>query len=158
MTENRVDMTITQEQRTAVLAAWKTIEENLPGLIELTAEQRKGMSRYSEGDLAMIFKAKIIAEKHPEILPAGFSMDEMGRDVDTLQVLDEILLVGRRIIGHLEDTRFAAAREAQGHGRSIYQFLKTYNKLTGKLKDVLDDLASFFAHSTPTKPNPPAGS
>ena len=45
MTENRIDVAITQEQVDKVIVLLKEIEATLPGLIELTAEQRQSMQR-----------------------------------------------------------------------------------------------------------------
>ena len=155
MTENRIDVEITQEQVDRVLGLLKEIEATLPGLIELTAEQRQSMPRYSEKDLSFILKALTLAEQHPEILPPSFNLDEMRRDVSALQGLDRILLDAHRVIGVLEDSRFAASRESQGHERSVYQYLKTHNSLTGKLEDAVNDIAAHFARSKPTKPDKP---
>jgi hypothetical protein len=157
MTENRIDVAITQEQVAQVADLFKQIEAALPGLIELTAEQRQAMARYSENDLSFILKALAIAEHHPEILPPSFNLDEMRRDVSALQSLDIILLTAHRVLGILEDSRFAASRESQGHLRSIYKFLKTHNALTGKLEDALNEIAAHFAHSKPAKSDKPAG-
>ncbi len=48
MSENRLDLALAQEQVDKVLAGLEASEDSLPGLIELTPEQRKGMGRYSE--------------------------------------------------------------------------------------------------------------
>lgn len=156
MTENRIDTDIIQEQVDKVRILIKDIEAALPGLIELTPDQRQSMARYSEKDLPMILKAQTIAEQHPEILPPSFNLDEMRRDVHALQSLDNILLSARRLLGLLEDSRFAAARESLGHGRTIYQFVKTHNALTGKLEDAMNDLAAHFARAKPAKSDKPA--
>lgn len=153
MAENRIDVAITQEQVDKVLGLFKEIEATLPGMIELTAEQRQSMPRYSEKDLSYILKALNVAEQHPEILPPSFNLDEMRRDVAALQSLDTLLLSGRRVIGILEDSRFAASRESLGHERSVFQFLKTHNAMTGKLEDALNDLAAHFARRKPDKPS-----
>ena len=155
MTENRIDVEITQEQVDRVLGLLKEIEASLPGLIELTADQRQSMPRYSEKDLSFILKALTLAEQHPEILPPSFNLDEMRRDVSALQGLDRILLDAHRVIGVLEDSRFAAARESQGHERSVYQFLKTHYALTGKLEDAVNEIAAHFARNKPPKPDKP---
>lgn len=157
MPENRIDLTITQDQVDKVLAALKTIEEAIPGLIELTPEQRKGMARYSDKDLGFILKALSIAEQHPEILPPSFKLDEMRRDVDALQKLSTLFQAITRVAGIIGDSRYAAAGESQGHGRSVYQFVKTHNSLTGGLEDALDDLGKHFNRSKPAKPDKPAG-
>ena len=155
MTENRIDVEITQEQVDRVLGLLKEIEASLPGLIELTADQRQSMPRYSEKDLSFILKALTLAEQHPEILPPSFNLDEMRRDVSALQGLDRILLDAHRVLGVLEDSRFAAARESQGHERSVYQFLKTHYALTGKLEDAVNEIAAHFARNKPPKPDKP---
>lgn len=157
MTENRIDVEITQEQVDKVLALFKEIEATLPGLIELTADQRQSMSRYSEKDFSYILKARNIAELHPEIFPASFNLDEMRRDVSALQSLDSILITAHRVVGILEDSRFAAARESLGHESSVHKFLKTHNALTGKLEDALAELDDHHARSKPAKPDKPAG-
>jgi hypothetical protein len=56
MTENRIDVEINQEQVDKVITLFKDIEATIPGLIELTAEQRQSMPRYSEKDLSYILK------------------------------------------------------------------------------------------------------
>lgn len=155
MTDNRIDVVITQEQVDKVLGLLKEIEATLPGLIELSPDQRRGMARYSEGDLSFILRALTIAEQHPEILPPSFNLDEMRHDVTALQFLDVVLHGARRVLGILEDSRFAASRESKGHGSSVYKFLQTHNALTGKLEDALNDLAEHFSHAKPNKGDKP---
>jgi hypothetical protein len=81
----------------------------------------------------------------------------MRHDVSALQSLDSILITAHRVIGILEDSRFAAARESLGHERTVFKFLQTHHALTGKLEDALNDLAAHFAHNKPAKPDKPAG-
>ncbi|MFM8331501.1 MAG: hypothetical protein ACKN9T_07415 [Candidatus Methylumidiphilus sp.] len=157
MPENRIDIKITQEQVDKGIALFKDIEATIPGLIELTPDQRQSMSRYSEKDLSYILKALAIAEQHPEILPPSFSLDEMRHDVGALQSLDKILITAHRVLGLLEDSRYAAARESLGHESAILKLLKTHNALTGKLEDALADLADHRARSKPAKADKPAG-
>jgi len=156
MTENRIDLVITQEQIDTILAALKSIEEIIPGLIELTLEQRKAMPRYSSDDLGFILDALSIAEQHPEILPPSFDLDEMRRDVNTLQKLTALSHAIARFAGIFDDSLYAAGSESKGHGRSIYQFVKTHNALTGKLEDALNRLAKHFARKPAAKADKPA--
>ncbi|CAG1020128.1 hypothetical protein MTYM_00076 [Methylococcales bacterium] len=149
MSENRIDLDVTQEQVDTILAALKTVEETIPGLIELTPDQRKGMARYSDKDLGFILKALSIAEQHPEILPPSFKLDEMRRDVDALQKLSTLFQALTRVTGIVGDSRYAAATESQGHGRSIYQFVKTHNNLTGERKTPSPTSASTSPAASP---------
>jgi hypothetical protein len=157
MTDNRIDISITPAQVDSVLAALKTIEETIPGLIEQTPDQRKAMAHYSDKDLGYILKALSVAEQHPETLPPSFNLDEMRHDVDALQKLDVIVRALTRINGVYQDSLFAAGSESLGHERSIYQFVKTHNKLTGKLEDILAELSQHYARNKPAaKPDTPA--
>ncbi|MCX7099721.1 MAG: hypothetical protein NTV43_17650 [Methylococcales bacterium] len=155
MVENRIDVVITQEQVDKVLGLFKEVEATLPGLIELTAEQCQAMPRYSEKDLIFVLKALAIAEQHPEILPPSFDLDEMRRDITALQCLDKVLIPGRRVLGILEDSRFAAARESLGHESNVLKRLKTHHALTGKLEDALAELTDHHARSKPVKADKP---
>jgi hypothetical protein len=154
MPENRIDLTISQDQVTTILASLKTIEDTLPGLVELTPEQRQGMARYSDKDLGFIIKTLRLAEQYPEILPPSFNLDEMRRDVDTLQKLDTILRAMTRITGKFHDSRYAAGSESPGHSRFVYQFVKTHNTLTGGLEDALADLGKKFARKASPSEKP----
>ena len=150
MNDNKIGMTITQEQVDAVIGYLKNIEEALPGLIDLTPEQRKSMAHYCDKDLAFIIKAFAIAGQHPEILPPSIDLEAMRRDLNTLQKLDIILHLFTNVIGKLQDSRFSAGSQSQGAGRSIYQFVKTHNALTGELEDAVEELGKRYAHkSTP---------
>ena len=156
MTGIKIDLTVTQEQVEAVIDHLKKSDEVLPGLIDLTPEQRKSMAHYSDKDLPFIVKALAIAEQHPEILPPSIDLVAMRRNLNTLQNLDLILHVFTEVIGKLQDSRFYVGSISQGNGRSIYQFVKTHNALTGKLEDAMLELGKRYAHKTPP-PDKPAG-
>ena len=151
MSEHYLAMTITQEQVDTLLATIKTIDASLPSLIELTANQRKSMPHYSDKELGFIQKTLHIAEQNPEIYPANFNLDVMRRDIDTLQKFDAILYALVVLSGKLQDSRFAAASQSITHARTVYQFVKTHNQLTGGLEDALADLSKQYAHSKPAK-------
>lgn len=156
MTDNRIDVEISQEQVDKVLGLLKEIEAALPGLIELTPQQRKTMPRYSDDDVGFMQNTLSIAEQHPEILPPSFDLDEMRRDVGRVQKLTTLRRALTRVGGILDDSLFASGSESKGHGRSIYQFVKTHHSLTGKLEDTLAELAAHFAHNKPAKDDKPS--
>ena len=151
MTKHYRAMSITQDQVDNLLATIKTIDASLPSLIELTSDQRKSMAHYSDKELGFIQKTLQIAEQHPEIFPANFNLDAMRRDVDTLEKLDSILYALVVLSGKLQDSRFAAASQSISQARTIYQFVKTHNQLTGSLEDAVADLSKQYAHSKPLK-------
>ena len=155
MTENYITLSITQAQVDTILAGLKTLDDTLPGLIELTSEKRKTMSHYSDKDLGFILRSLSLAEQHPEIFPSSFNLDAMSRDVDTLQKFDTILHALTLLTGKFQDSRFAAASQSLDYGRTVYQFVKTHNRLTGGLEDALADLAKRYAHNKAAKTDSP---
>ena len=157
MTENHIDLTITQAQVDALLVGLKAIDEILPGLIELTPEKRKSMARYSDKSLGFILKTQQLAGQHPEIFTSSFKYDNMNRDIDTLQKLDTILHPLINLVGKFQDSRYAAASQSLSHGLTVYQFVKTHNALTGELEDAVADLAKQFVHTKPAKSDKPIG-
>jgi len=151
MSEHYLTMSITQVQVDNLLATIKTIDTSLPELIELTPDQRKGMSHYSDRELGFIQKTLQLAEQHPEIFPANFDVDAMRRDVDTLQKLDSMNYALEILQGKFHDSRFAAASQSVHQARTVYQFIKTHNQLTGALEDAVADLSKQYAHNKPVK-------
>jgi hypothetical protein len=155
MPTNYIDTYVTQAQIDQVMAALKLIDEALPGLVELTPEQRQGMIRYSDKDLGFIVRAQSVAEQHPEILPQGFDLEAMRKDVDALQKLDLLVRALELRLGRMQDGRYAAGSEGKGHANSVYQFVKTHHALTGQLEDILADLAKQYARSSAKPSKPP---
>lgn len=151
MNEHYLTMSITQEQVDSLLAALKTIEANLPSLIELTSEQRKSMAHYSDKELGFIQKTLQVADQYPEIFPANFNIETMRRDVDTLQKLDSMLYALVLLTGKFHDSRFAAGSQSIRQARTGYKFIKTHNQLTGGLEDAVADLSKQYAHNKAAK-------
>ena len=75
----------------------------------------------------------------------------MRRDVDTLQKLDAMLYAIVLLSGKFHDSRFAAGSQSLSQSRTVYQFIKTHNQLTGSLEDTVADLAKQYAHNKPVK-------
>lgn len=161
MIETHITMTISSPQVEAVLVNLKTITDSLPDLIELNADQRKSMAHYSAKDLGFIQKAMQIAEQHPEIFPSSFKLEAMQRDIVTLQQLNILLHAVDLMSTKFQDSRFAAGSQSLSQARTVYQFVKTHNQLTGSLEDAVADLAKQYAHNKPVKvakiaPQPPS--
>ena len=71
MPVNRINATLTAEQREKAKTALATLSEALPFLIDLGSEERTSMAKFGEANRSFVVKALAIAEAHPEILPAA---------------------------------------------------------------------------------------
>jgi hypothetical protein len=145
MPANRVNATLSPEQAQVVQAALATLRANLPFLIDLTPDERKGMLKFGEKNRSFVAKAYAIAEQHPEILPGTFNLADLQADVGLVESLYPLLHSVTDLQGKLEDTYFAAGSEAYAGALLIYQYAKAANLATGILEDALDDLAKRFA-------------
>ncbi|MFM8332258.1 MAG: hypothetical protein ACKN9T_11260 [Candidatus Methylumidiphilus sp.] len=149
MPANRVNATLSPEQAQAIHAALATLRENLPFLIDLTPDERKGMLKFGEKNRSFVAKAHAIAAQHPEILPASFNLAELQADVGLVESLYPLLHRVTDLQGQLEDTYFAAGSEAYAGALLVYQYAKAANLASGVLEDALDDLGKRFARRSP---------
>ncbi len=155
MPSNRIDAAFTAEQRDKAKAALATLAETLPFLIDLSAEERASLPKFGEKNRSFVVKALAIAEGHPEILPASFSLDEFRADVELVESLYSLRNAVEALFGKIDDTYFAAGSEAYAAALLVYQYAKLHNLASGALEDSLDDLGRRFARKS-KKPAAPA--
>jgi len=155
MPSNRIDAAFTSEQRDKAKAALATLAETLPFLIDLSAEDRASLPKFGEKNRSFVVKALAIAEGHPEILPASFSLDEFRADVDLVESLYPLRNAVESLFGKIDDTYFAAGSEAYAAALLVYQYAKLHNLASGALEDSLDDLGRRFARKS-KKPAAPS--
>jgi len=78
MPVNRINATLTAEQREKAKTALATLSEALPFLIDLGSEERTSMPKFGEAMRSFVVKALAIAEVHPEILPGSLSLKNIA--------------------------------------------------------------------------------
>lgn len=148
MTSNRIDAAFTAEQRQKAKAALAMLAETLPFLIDLTAEDRASLPKFGEKNRSFVVKALAIADGHPEILPASFSLEEFRTDVELVESLYPLRNAVEDLFGKIDDTYFAAGSEAYAAALLVYQYAKLHNLASGALEDSLDDLGRRFARKS----------
>ena len=65
MSANRIDATLTDEQRDRANAALAALAEALPFLIDLSAKDRADSPKFGDKNRTFVAKALAIAEAHP---------------------------------------------------------------------------------------------
>lgn len=145
MNTNRIHATLAQESADAILAALGKIQEMLPFLIDLTPDERRSMAKFGEKNRSFVVKAEALAIQHPEILPRGFSLDEMKTDVTLVEQLYPIQLALTDLLGRIEDSYYAAGSEAYCAALQVYNYAKAAHVSTGALEAALGDLGRRFA-------------
>ena len=144
MPENQISATLSASDREDILAAFNTIKQKLPFLIDLTADERRAMTKMGDKSTAFVSKAFEVANQHPDILPRAFSVDEMRKDVELLQTLQPILMIANQLQDLIEDTYMQVGSEAYMAALTVYSYTK--NSPAGNaLEGVADDLGRRFA-------------
>lgn len=159
LTNNRVNITATAAQITAVKTALQTITTNLPFLVGLTVDERIALPSIDVNNKAFTEDAINAGVNNATLIPSYVSVPNMQNDMTLFSQLDEVLGLVNQLQEKLEDTKLLAGSEAYTSALALY-------KLFGAAADsgvagadaVVSQLRSRFAGQggaakSPTNPN-----
>lgn len=124
--DNRIAAAITPAQLTALAGAVRTIRDNLPFLIELSAEDRQELFKAGPKSRDFLELALATAQEHPDVLPRSFSLEQFAEDVTLFHTLERPYVALRDLLREVEDTRIAVGAEAMEAGRAVYHYVQGY--------------------------------
>lgn len=110
--ENRIDITMTPAQVTAVKAAIQTMETNMPFLLGITAEQRIGIPKINVANKAFVEDAINAMTNNASWLPSYLDVNKLKTDLTLFYQLDELAQLLRRMLEKVEDTQTLAGSES----------------------------------------------
>ena len=143
MPDNTISASLTAAERDEVLAAFTTIKQKLPFLVDLTTEDRRAMIKMGDKSSAFVNKSFEVATQHPDILPRAFNVEEMKKDLELMQMLQPILMAANQVQDLIEDTYMQAGSEALTAALSVYTYAKNSPAGTA-LEGVANDLGRRF--------------
>ena len=88
MADQQVSATLSTTTRDEILVNINAIKLQLPFLIDLTTDERRGLSKMGDKSSAFVTKALEV-----DFLPRSFNIEEMRKDVELMQMLQPILMV-----------------------------------------------------------------
>ena len=144
MSENRVSASISAESGAAIKAAIQTIKDNLPFLLDLTPSERRRMLKLGDRSLGFVVGTLGVATENQDFLPRSFDVDEMKRDVELYQTLEDISRSLTQLQELVEDTKMAVGSEAYAQALVVYKYAQN-SSLGSGLDEVVDDLGRRFA-------------
>lgn len=157
MPEDRIEATLTQADRDAVLAAIQTIKERLPFLTDLTPDERRALPKMGDRSRTFVDRALEVATQDDSFLPRSFQVAEMRQDVELVNSLESIRLALLQLSEAVDDTYTLAGSEAYTAALVVYQSARAQGR-GGPLDAVADELGRRFARKssgdTPTPPKP----
>jgi hypothetical protein len=143
--ENKVSASLTSEAAAEIKGATGVIENNLPPLISLTAEQRQATPKMGDKTLAFVYKALEYAKQNPELVPAFLDLTEVEKDVELVKALNNVLKPLAQLVEKLDDTTLQAGSEAYTAALVFYNSVKGAAKAgVPGTKSVYDDLQARF--------------
>ena len=143
--ENKISISLSTDALNIILDALKTIEQNLPVLINLTDEERKTIPKMGDKSLAFVNKAFEYARQNPSLVPTFLDLNEFGIDTEAVISLNKVLVPLRQLTEKLDDTTMLSGSEAYTAALVFYNAVKGAAKAgVPGTKTVYDDLQSRF--------------
>lgn len=148
---NRVSAVLTQEESDAALASLDSVRQKMPFLIDLTAEEKRGLPRIDAGAQPWASEILKLATRNQDFLPRGFDLDEMRRDVTLWSAIIPIQQSITKLAQLVDNTYTAVAADAYSAALAVYSFAKHNNIGTEGLDTLMDELSKRFAKKTGKK-------
>jgi hypothetical protein len=121
LTNNRLNITATVEQITAVKTALQTINTNLPFLIGLTTEERTTLPAINVNNKTFSEDAINAGVNNATLIPSYVSLVNMQNDLTLFTQLDELVGIVNQLCEKLEDTRLLAGSESYVSALTLYK-------------------------------------
>ena len=124
MQQNRINVTLTGEQKLTILAALEELESAIPFRVSLDSTERRRLLKLGDKSEGFVRTALEAARNHPEHLPANLSLENLARD----EALRDILLTLVQRIGALHtqvrDSHLLAGSDLMQGATAIYRALQ----------------------------------
>jgi hypothetical protein len=131
-----IDATVSGAALREIAVALATINEKLPFLVLLSAEERKSLFKMGDKSVAFVEEALMAAKNYPEAIPATLDVSAFEKDMTLAKQLGEIEMLLTTLLTKVSDTRIAAGSEAISSAAQVYQQLKASGRTEPGLKSV----------------------
>lgn len=158
MTQNRIHLTLTSQYlEEQVDKALDTLDAFTQGMISLSPDERKSMTKMGDKSEAFCRLAIDVFKQNEKILPKTFDMESYLLDLASLDMLRARLVRLNRISQMLSDTEMALGSDLMVNSLEGYSYLKIAGKSLG-LDDLRGQLGARFSRRERKAPTLPAAS
>lgn len=151
MSQNLIDMNLTAENLSAIDTAFTQLETQFAGLLALTPDIRRQLSKMGGKSEAFCRQAVNILSENPGILPRDFDLEGLQQDLAALDALRPRLIRLTKLYKRMQDSEMALGSDLMTASLEGYAFLKVAGKGKG-LDDLKKMLSVRFARRSPTAP------
>jgi hypothetical protein len=143
--DNRISFSLDEEKKQKILAALKTLDEELtPELVELAKGEARELPTMGDKSYGFVLKALEFAKQYPEFA-ALIDVAEFEKDVNTVAVLREFAVPLTQLLKKLQDTMILAGSEAYVAGLTYYGASKEgVKRKHPNAKVIVDELGNRF--------------
>ncbi len=148
--ENKISSVLSQEAVQKIDVNIGEIRNSLPFLVDLTKDERR--KKLKLGDKSQVFarNAHNLAQKHIDVLPRKFDVDEFGKDVQLFDQLYKIKQNLTQLMELVDDTVMQVGHETYSNVLISYKYLKD-NKISSEgLDNNIDALGKLFVKKVST--------
>ncbi len=146
LTNNRISVTINEQVLAQVKGAFLTINEHLPFLSGLTADERQALPKMNVANKQFVNDALMAINNNQGLFPSYLSSVEMTKDYTLYSQLDELVILAQQLCEKMRDTQMLAGSEAYVSALSVYKMVTAASEagMPGA-ETVYDQLAERFA-------------
>ena len=100
-------MTVAAADLNTITSALDTLEEKLAGLVELSVDERRGLTKMGDKSEVFCRQTLIVLDQNRQIIPPDIDLDEALSDLRTLDALRPVFERLRRLTARSDDTEMA---------------------------------------------------
>ncbi|RZA17660.1 MAG: hypothetical protein EOP93_12990 [Lysobacteraceae bacterium] len=144
MSQNLIDLELSETTLAAIDAALAGLETELSMLRGLDAEERRGLSKMGDKSEAFCRQAVVVFSQNAQVLPGNFDLPAYKRDLAALDALRPRLRRMQRLNELMTHTEMALGSDLMSASLEGYAVLKVAGKAKG-LEGIREMLSSRFA-------------
>lgn len=129
---NSISTSIPSNVVAEVIKGINEIDKKLSGLGNLSKEEKDSLIHMDEEKEPFIMKVLEEAENNPDLVPPGFDLNELRRDVSLIKATQAILEPLKKLVQKLEDSALMAGSEAYVPSLFLYNVMKNATKFPRK--------------------------
>ncbi len=130
MIDNKISLTISEAQKTAVEEARAKLEDAVKTfLIQITKEELKSLPKLGDGRIPFVDKASQYAVTDPEFLPPFADVPEFNTDFQAFKDVREMVRPLEQIVDGLVNSMMVSGSESYHFARNYYQTVQFNAKM-----------------------------
>ena len=149
--QTNITAKLTPAQIRGVTDMLQKLQDKLPPLVPLTAEERQRAGRLGDRKLGFMMDCQEVVAANAAILPESFDSAEFKRQVELSLELQECVAVLKQITSDVEDTLCGVGNEAFKTSQVAYTYVKTAARHMPGLKLAAERLSEHFSRERTAK-------